>query len=119
MKVLIKNDVFDICSRIKKFDSSYRVVYDTKLNKYQIYSTILNGEIELIGCTQLTYICSLPYHQLDKRSIDYLYNTTINNIDDFIKQLDSDNKKLEHQEELKLKEESLLIAENKLRQLTK
>ena len=119
MKVLINNDVFEISNRVKKFDSSYRVVYDNEKDKYQIYSTVLNGAIEIIGGIQLTYVCTLPYRELDKRSIDYLYATSINNIDDFIKQLDIDNKNLEHREQLKLKEEALVVAENKLRQLTK
>ena len=41
MKILIKSDVFNICNRVKSFDSSYRVVYDLSTNKYQIYSKIL------------------------------------------------------------------------------
>ena len=119
MKVLVKSDVFNICGRVKKFDSSYRVVYDNVANAYQIYSTNLNGGIELIGWTPLSYVCTLPYGQLDERTINHLYCTRVENLEDIISQIDADNQKLEHDNQLKLKCQSIKLAENKLRQLTK
>ena len=73
----------------------------------------------MIGWTPLSYVCSLPYNQLDERTIKYLYSTKIENIDDIIKRIDEDNQKLEQANQLKLKHQSLQIAENKLRQLTR
>ena len=119
MKVLVRSDVFNICSRVKKFDNSYRIVYDNIADTYQIYSTNLNGVIELIGWTPLSYVCSLPYNQLDERTINYLYSTRVENIEDIIKQIDGDNQRLEYHNQLKLKNQSISLAENKLRQLTK
>ena len=119
MKILITSDIYNICNRVKHFDSSYRVVYDTSLNKYKIYSIKLSGVNEVVGGVKLSYVCTLPYNELDVRTIQYLYYTSIDNIDDIINRIDSDNKKLEHDNELKLKQQSLLKAENKLRELTK
>ncbi|MBQ7880313.1 MAG: hypothetical protein IJ358_00500 [Clostridia bacterium] len=119
MKILIKSDVYNICNRIKKFDVSYRVVYDTATNAYQIYSTNLQGEIELIGWTPLSYVCRLPYNELDIRCIKYLYDTSVDNLEQIIEQIDATNAKIEHENQLKIQQQSSLIAENKLRQLTK
>ena len=40
-------------------------------------------------------------------------------LEDIIKQIDDDNQRLEHHNQLKLKNQSISLAENKLRQLTK
>ena len=118
MKVLIKSDVYNVCNRIKKFDNSYRVVYDNSSRCYQIYSTSLHGHIELIGWTPLTYVCTLPYKELDARAIQYLYDTSVNNLDSIIKLIDEDNRQLEISNQLKIKQHSLQLAEDKLRQLS-
>ena len=119
MKILVKSDMYDICNRVKKFDVSYRVVYDTVANIYQIYSTRLNQSIELISSTPLSYVCTLPYNTLDVRTIKHLYDTRVENIEELINKIDENNRKLEYQNQLKLKSQSLNIAENRLRQLTK
>ena len=118
MKILIKSDVYNICNRVKQFDSSYRIVYDTASLKYLIYSTKLGKSIELIGWMPLSYVCSLPYSQLDARVIAYLYQTSVNNIDTLISQIDQLNNQLERDSELKVKQQVLINAENTLRQLS-
>ncbi|MBQ8522777.1 MAG: hypothetical protein IJ458_03855 [Clostridia bacterium] len=118
MKILVKSDVFDICNRIKKFDSNYCIVFNNVSNKYEVYSAKLTDSVDLISGRVLSYICTLPYDCLDARSIKYLYDTSVENIDDIITQIDKQNKELERQNELKLKQQSLIIAEHKLRQLT-
>ena len=118
MKVLIKSDVFDICNRIRKFDASYRVVYDNGSGRYQIYSTKLQGSIELVGWTPLSYVCTLPYNQLDVRAVKYLYDTSIENIDNILNLIDENNKKTEDDTNFKIKHQAIEMAENKLRQLS-
>jgi hypothetical protein len=118
MKILVKSDVYNICNRIKKFDSTYRIVFNTFGDKYEIYSTRLDQSVELIGGVVLSYVCLLPYNELDERSIRYLYATSVENIDNIIDMIDKENKKIEHQNELNIKNESLLMMENKLRKLT-
>ncbi|MFQ6724494.1 MAG: hypothetical protein ACLRFE_04115 [Clostridia bacterium] len=118
MKILVKSDVFDICNRIKKFDSTYRLIYNTVNNKYEVYSTKLTQSIELVSGLVLSYVCSLPFKELDARVIKYLYDTSIDNIDNILKQIDNQNNELERSAEQELKMQSLQIAENKLRQST-
>ena len=118
MKVLIRSDVFNIANRVKKFDPSYRVVFDNVSNKYQIYSVRLQGEIELIGYVPLSYVCTLPYGELDARVIQYLYDTSIDNWENIIKQIDEENMRVETESNLKVKHQSLEDAENILRQLS-
>lgn len=119
MKILIKSDIYNICKRIQNFDKSYRLIYDINSKQYKIYSIKPHQIFELIDGIKLSYVCTLPYNELDERSIKHLYNTSIENINDFIHQIDKHNQKLEYENQLKLKNQSLEFAENKLRQLTK
>ena len=118
MKILVKNDLYDISNRIKKFDSSYRAVYDVCTNKYQVYSTTLYGNIELIGWTPLSYVCTLPYDQLDVRSIQYLYDTSVDNLGNLLTMIDENNKGIEDYVNNKVKDQTLNLVEDKLRQLS-
>ena len=119
MKILIESDVYNICNRIKKFDLSYRLVFDTTADKYEVYSTkIINNNWDKINGVLLSYVCGLPYKELDVRTIKYLYDTSVENLENIIKQIDSQNQYLENQSQLNIKNNSLKIVENKLRQLT-
>ena len=118
MKILVKSDNFDICNRVKKFDCTYRVVYNNNNDKYEIYSTRLGISVEIVSGVPLSYVCTIPYNQLDARTINYLYDTSIDNIESIIDKIEADNNKLEREYQTKLKNQSLLIAENRLRQLT-
>ena len=71
---------------------------------------------ELIGGLKLSYVCTLPYDQLDARSIKYLYETSVENLEDIIRSIDCANKKIEVDNEVKLKANAYLVAENKLGQ---
>lgn len=118
MKILVKSDTYNMCNRIKKFDSSYRLVFDTVANVYEIYSTKLHLDVELIGGVPLSYVLRIPYQQLDERIIKYLYDTSTDNIEGIIQNIEFNNQQIEHESDEKLKYESLMLAENRLRQLT-
>ena len=118
MKILVKSDTYNICNRVKNFDQSYRVVYNTVPNRYEIYSSHLQADVELVSGVPLSYVCSIPYNELDNRTIKHLYCTKVENIQDIVDEIDKQNKKVENEYHQKLKEQSLLIAENRLRQLT-
>ena len=119
MKILIKNDVYDIASRIKKFDRNYYIVYDTGNKLYQIYSSDITNNFEVISSVKLSYILTLPYEQLDERAINYLYETQVCNIEDIINQIDANNKAMENMQNQKSINNALSIAENQLRKLTR
>lgn len=118
MKILVKSDVYNICNRIKKFDQTYCLVFDTDCKRYQIYSSCCGETVELIGGIALSYVCGLPYSELDERVVSYLYYTCIENIDSIISQIDTQNKNLEHKNEQELLNQSIDAFENKMRQLT-
>lgn len=119
MKVVLNSDVYNICKRVKKFDSSYYVVYDLKTEKYLIYTDVLVNNFEVIGNRKLSYVCTIPYAQLDIRTIKHLYATQVENLQEIIKQIDEQNLMLEKINHDKIKNQALGVAENKLRQLTK
>ena len=118
MKILVKSDVYDICNRIKKFDATYRLVFNTLSNAYEVYSTALSQSVEIISGVILSYVCTLPYNQLDERAIRYLYDTSVDNLEDIIKQIDKHNQVLEQQNDLQVVTNTALTFENRLRQLT-
>ena len=118
MKILVKSDTYNICNRVKNFDPSYRVVYNTVPNRYEIYSTHLQTDVDVVSGVPLSYVCSIPYDELDNRAIKHLHCTKVENIQDIVDEIDKLNKKVENEYQQKLKEQSLLIAENRLRQLT-
>ncbi len=119
MKTLIKNDVYNIASRIKKFDRNYYIVYDTSNKSYQIYSSDIKNNFEVISWVKLSYVLTLPYNQLDKRAINYLYETQVCNIEDIINQIDANNKAIENAQNQTSINNALQIAENQLRKLTR
>ena len=92
MKILIDKDIYNICSRIKKFDKNYILIYDTDISKYKVYSSQINGVSETICNKKLSYVCTLPFDELDMRTIKYLYDTRIENIEMIINLLQSNVK---------------------------
>ena len=119
MKMLINKDVYNISSRIQKYDASYRVVYDTDIGKYQVYSTDINNSFEVISSIKLSYVLTLPYSQLDVRAIQYLYYTEGKNIQQIINEIDANNKAIENEQNTQSINNALQLAESQLRKLTR
>ena len=63
--VLINDDVYGIVTRIKSLDNDYGICYNN--NFFITYK----GK----------KILKVPYKQLDKRTVDFVYKTRINNVD--------------------------------------
>lgn len=82
MKVKITQDLFDIATRIKELDERYEIYYDTDSKKYYIYA---------FGIRQLT----LPYDKLDVRTLDYVYETRVENTEKILREIDEYNKRSE------------------------
>jgi len=86
MKIKIDNDVFDITKRIKEIDDDYYIVFDDKNNKYELHN-----------CKQANSYClTCPYEQLDKRFVDLILYTHINNSDNILMDIDKNNSDLEN-----------------------
>lgn len=119
MKYLITSDTYNINSRIKCIDKHYYIVYDMPANKYMVYCDDQGIMGENIGGKKLYYVMTIPYNELDFRTIEYLYSTRVDNLKNIIDKIDKDNQELEYNNCLKIKSQALEVAQNKLRQLTK
>lgn len=87
MKILMKSNVFKIPERIKEIDKSYFVIYNTMIDKYEVHSTEnKDGD---------TYCLTLPYDELDSRSIDYVRKTRVENARIIWEEMKRNNEKLE------------------------
>ena len=87
-KIEIKNDMFDICNRLKNIDSTYFILYDKTKGKYELHSS----------AQKCTYCATIPYTKLDKRTIDFALKTRRENISKLIFEMEENNKKLEEKE---------------------
>lgn len=60
-KVLVEDSVYEIPQRLKEYDKSFFVIYNTKVNKFEVHSSD-----NLFS----TYCFTVPYPELDQRTID-------------------------------------------------
>lgn len=59
-KRLIDRDLYNIAARIREIDDGYRVVFDTKLNRFEVWHT---------RSRSITPELVLPYKELDARTL--------------------------------------------------
>ena len=71
----VETNVFDIPQRVKAYDSRMFVVRNTKRNTWEIHSTENVGD---------TYCFTVPYAQLDCRTLDKIRENDIRNRGDNI-----------------------------------
>ena len=83
MKIKIFNDVYEISKRISYIDKDYYVVYDTSKQKFEIHNSNQIGG---------SYCLTLPYNELDERTLKYVCLTQTANIEEILKNLQNDNK---------------------------
>lgn len=85
-QILLENDPYYISSRIKEVDENYYIVYSPA-----------RGCFELHNSKQLfsTFALTIPYEQLDERTIFLARKTRRENSDKLIKEMDEHNSRLE------------------------
>ena len=84
--IVIENDNLYILQRLKEIDESYFLVYNLLSKKYEVHSNKQKDN---------TYCFSVSFPFLDERTIDYARKTRIERIDEVIKEIDSQNEKIE------------------------
>lgn len=89
MKIKVDNDVFNISKRIKYIDRDYFILYDTEKHNFEVHN---KNQIDT------TYCLTLPFKYLDKRTLDYVYQTQSTNIEKILENIENDNKLLESAE---------------------
>lgn len=84
MKIVVKNDVFDIVERIKAIDNDYFVIFDTKRNLYELHC---KNQYENSFCLTL-------FESLDERSIQKTLKTRRQNKDKLFEEIKRHNQKM-------------------------
>lgn len=82
MKILIENDLFDICARLKEIDDDYYVLFDDEKNVYQLHC---HNQAHTSYC--LTF-----GEKLDERAILKTLRTRRQNRDLLLEELERGNK---------------------------
>ena len=85
MKIKIENDVFDIVKRIKELDDGYYILFDTMKKQFEVHNKN----------QKTSYCLTVPYGELDKRLVDLLKYSSIENIDKIVNEIDKNNTILE------------------------
>ena len=103
MKIKIESDVHDIHERLKEIDDGYYLVYDTEKELYELHNSN----------QQNSFCLTIPFDCVDARIIDMVYVTSIDNIDNIIEDIDTNNSKISMEKESKNKD----IADYKIREI--
>lgn len=85
MKIRIREDLFDISSRIKEVDKNYYIIYDTKKRRYEVHSAMQKDNS----------FCFVVGKRLDYYAIVKAQKTSIKWLKNIIKNIDEDNKRVE------------------------
>jgi len=78
----LESDVYNISKRIKKIDKDYYVVLNTSTGKFEIHNSNQLGS---------TYCLTLPYNELDERTINYIHKTKSINIESILNSIETEN----------------------------
>ena len=95
-RIFISHDLFNIVKRLKQIDKNYFVLYNKKSQKYEVHYKRNFGTLELV----------LPFDRLDKRAIDLVLKSKIENKQKLLKEMEENNKKLEQQQSQKMLDEA-------------
>ena len=90
--VKIAEDALDVADRIREIDEGYEIYYNRAKNRFEIYK---KGERQAV----------LPFDELDERTVTYLRKTRIENAEELIEEIDSENLKREQSIEHEKKDE--------------
>lgn len=83
MKIRIESDVYNISKRVKYIDKDYYVVYNTSTGKFEIHNSSQIGS---------TFCLTLPFKELDERTLEHINETKSENIEKIISKIDHNNK---------------------------
>lgn len=84
--ILITNDLFDIASRLRSVNSSYRLYYNTQKSRYEVRNSNTNA-LEFV----------VPYDELDARTVDYARYTSVQNAEQLFSDIEKHNAKFSQQ----------------------
>lgn len=94
---IIKNDLFNIVSRLKKIDKSYYVVFNFCFKRYEVHSKKQKG-------SSLCFVVDKPY--LTSEVLTKAHKTSVRNSKKILESIINNNKKLQDKSDQYLKEKS-------------
>ena len=83
----IKDDLFDISSRIKSIDENYKIYFNRGTCRYELHDSSKTPSFQAI----------FPHTALDKRALDFARETAVKNKDRILAEIDAHNARLEKQ----------------------
>ena len=103
---LITNDVYNIAKRVREYDDSLFIVFNTKSQKYELHSLDNKGN---------TFCMTIPYNQLDARIETLIRKGDIRNRGmEIWREMEHHNEQLERQlRESHKRERRALIADTR------
>ena len=87
--ILITNDLYDIANRLKSVKGSYELYFNKQQNRYEVHDK------QQVG-SSLAFV--VPYAELDARTVDYAYKTSVQNADKLFAEIDEQNVKLQKEQ---------------------
>lgn len=78
----IEEDVYFICLRLREIDKSYRVLYNLARQCYEVHS---------FEQSKSSYCFTVPYSQLDERTVLFALKTRSENRDKLIAEIEKNN----------------------------
>ena len=104
-RLLIKSDLFNITKRIKQIDKKYFIVFNKKTKKFEVHYKRNSSTLELV----------LPFDRLDKRTLDFVLKTKMENKQKLIEEMEKNNQKLEDEKNRNMLDEATYKAKEMLR----
>jgi len=98
MLININTDNFFIAERLKEIDKNYFLVFNSKSKKFEVHHK---------GQHENTFCLSLPFAELDNRTLDLVQKTRVENINKLIEEIEKENQKLETQKNKEILREVL------------
>lgn len=80
----IKDDLFDICKRIRQIDAKYFILFNLKTKKYEVHYRRAKN----------TYELTLPFANLDARAVEYVQKTRIEHSRQIYAEIEKQNQKM-------------------------
>ena len=94
----ITHDLFDIAKRLKGMDRRYKLFFNRKKNRYEIYA---NGAMQM----------ALPFERLDARTLSYARKTRLENLEKIIAEIEKENARIEIENAKRSRDKILAAAE--------
>lgn len=83
----IKDDLFDISSRIKSIDGNYKIYFNRGTCRYELHNSSKTPSFQAV----------FPHTSLDKRALDFARQSAIKNKEHILAEIDAHNARLEKQ----------------------